>query len=84
MQAKMQDLMHLETEKERLKEDKEVIEDQLNEKEAMLAIEQQERLKLEEMLQDMNGKLVSGGTALEIAEREVAQRERQHSLALKK
>lgn len=32
----------------------------------------------------MNGKLVSGGTALEIAEREVAQRERQHSLALKK
>jgi hypothetical protein len=40
MQAKMEDLMHLETEKERLKEDKEVIEDQLNEKEAMLAIEQ--------------------------------------------
>lgn len=40
MQAKMEDLMHLETEKERLKEDKEVIEDQLNKKEAMLAIEQ--------------------------------------------
>jgi len=36
------------------------------------------------MLNEMNSKLVSGGEALLAAESEVAQRERVHSIALKK
>ena len=84
MEEKMADLMNLETEKERLQEDKEVIVTELQEKEALLEIEMREKNKLEEILNEMNSKLVSGGEALEVAEQEVAKREREHSLILKK
>ena len=50
----------------------------------MPTIEQLEKQKMEEMISEMNNKLVSGGAALEEAERERAMRDRAHSLKLKK
>jgi septal ring factor EnvC (AmiA/AmiB activator) len=54
-------MQKIESEKNRLNQDKEQIANELVEKEAKLREEQQEKMDLESMLTDLNNKLVSGG-----------------------
>jgi hypothetical protein len=69
-------------EKQRLNQDKEHIENQLQEKDQRLKEEQQEKVALETMLKELNNKLVSGGQQLQEKEAEqlAAQREYQKKI----
>jgi len=51
----------IEQEKNRLNQDKELIANELQEKEQKLRAEQEEKEALETMLKELNNKLVSGG-----------------------
>ena len=56
----------------------------MEEKEKLLEIEQQEKKAMEDMIAEMQTKLVAGGESLEKAEMEMAQRNRKASMAVKK
>ena len=82
-QEKLKALENLEIEKQYLHADKERIQGELSKKEDLLRIEAQEKTNLEQLIKEMEHKLVNGGQALEEREKEQAKAYREYQAKLK-
>jgi len=80
----MKEIENLEQEKQNINAEKEQVETELNRKQEMLHIELKEKENLEQILSQLQMKVVSGGEALEEKEREKSKAYRAYQIKLKK
>ena len=79
----MKQLEELARQKDTIDQDKQRIANELEQKDAMLRQEAQEKMSLEQMIREMEHKLVSGGQALEDKQKEQARAFREYQQKIK-